>query len=95
MKKSLLSIFSALFAFALCGAKLDGTWFFNAWSGYQLLAKMVKSRDGSISVTGVTAKHGTGILSRVRVPAKAGETMKFTAMVKGRGKMFFRLQDTY
>ena len=93
MKKSLLVICAVFSAFALCGAKLDGTWFFNAWSGYKPLPKMVKGKDGSISVTGVTAKYGTGILSNVRVPAKAGETMKFTALVKGKGKMFFRLQD--
>lgn len=93
MKKSLLFICAVFSAFALCGAKLDGTWFLNAWSGYKPLPKTVKGKDGSFSVTGVTAKYGTGILSNVRVPAKAGETMKFTALVKGKGKMFFRLQD--
>ena len=93
MKKSLLVICAVFSAFALCGSKLDGTWFLNAWSGYKPLPKTVKGKDGSFSVTGVTAKYGTGILSNVRVPAKAGETMKFTALVKGKGKMFFRLQD--
>ena len=77
----------------LSGAKLDGSWYLNTWSGYLPLPKMVKAKDGSISVTNVTAKHGCGILSRHRIPAKAGDTMKFTAMVKGKGKMFFRLQD--
>ena len=77
----------------LSGAKLDGSWYFNTWSGYLPLPKMAKAQDGSISVTDVTAKHGCGILSRHRVPARAGDTMKFTAMVKGKGKMFFRLQD--
>ena len=92
MKKLLLLCILSAVA-AVSAAKLDGTWFFNAWSGYKPLARMVKGPDGSISVTGVTAKYGTGILSSVRVPAKAGETMKFTALVKGKGKMFFRVQD--
>ena len=86
-------IFAASAAVSAAAVKLDGTWFFNAWPGFKPLPDLVKGKDGSISVTNVTSKNGTGLLSTVKLPAKAGEIAKFTALVKGKGKMFFRVQD--
>lgn len=97
MKNEMKNILSAAGAFLLgltvSAADLDGSWSLNAWKGYKPAPDMEKTADGGISLTNVTAKYGVGLISRKRISSKAGDVMKFTALVKGRGKIFFQLQD--
>ena len=92
-------IFTALFCLSVIGAvfaepvKLDGSWYLNTWSGYNPLPKMTTAKDGSISFTEVKGKYGFGILNRKRLTVKAGDTVKFTAVIKGKGKIFLQLQN--
>lgn len=92
-------IFIAIFCLSVIGVvqaepvKLDGGWYLNTWSGYNPLPKMTTAKDGSISFTEVKGKYGFGILNRKRLTVKAGDTVKFTAVVKGKGRVFFQLQN--
>lgn len=93
MKNVLFAAGVLLLGLAVSAADLDGSWSLNAWKGYKPAPDMEKTSDGGISLTNVTAKYGVGLISRKRIPSKAGDVMKFTALVRGRGKIFFQLQD--
>ena len=92
-------IFTALFCLSVIGAafaepvKLDGSWYLNVWNGYKPLPKMTAAKDGTLSFTEVKGKYGFGILNRKRLTVKAGDTVKFTAVIKGKGKIFLQLQN--
>ncbi|MBO4647779.1 MAG: family 16 glycosylhydrolase [Lentisphaeria bacterium] len=69
----------------------NNSWYLNAWVGYKPNPKVEKSADG-LHVYDVKGKSGFAIMSRTRIKAKAGETLKLTALVKGKGKMFLQPQ---
>ena len=90
--KNLLLLLSVLFLLT-AGAVEIKTWKLNAWSGYKPAPSFKVNKDGSFNLTDITAKSGAGVEGRQYVPCKAGELMKFTALVKGRGKITFKLRD--
>ena len=92
MKKTILTGAAVLLGLAAAAVDLTGTWSFNPWKGYKPLPKMDKE-NGTVRIYDVTAKHGIGLKSNKKIAVKAGDRVKFTAMVKGKGKMFFQLQD--
>ena len=88
-------LFAAAVLFTLNSeaAELPGSvWYLNRWKGYHPLPKLEKAEDGTIHVAGVEGEYGFGIIARPRIKAKAGDTIKLTAQVKGKGKMFLQLQ---
>ncbi len=93
MKKNLLLLLSAVLAAGAWAVDLKGSWKLNPWSGYKPKPDFVQKKDGFVSVTNITGKSGMALESRKLVPAKAGEKMKLTALVKGKGKISFRLRD--
>ena len=64
----------------------DNSWYLNTWYGYMPKPKLEKGPEG-LHVYDVQGKSGFGMISRTRIKAKAGETLKLTALVKGKGKM--------
>ena len=92
MKKTILTAAAVLFGLAGSAVDLTGTWSFNPWKGYQPLPKMEKE-NGTVRIRNVTARYGIGLKSNKKIAVKAGDRVRFTAMVKGKGKMFFQLQD--
>ncbi|MBQ6596956.1 MAG: hypothetical protein IJH79_05325, partial [Lentisphaeria bacterium] len=92
MKKTILTAAAVLLGLAAAAVDLTGTWAFNPWKGYKPLPKMEKE-DGTVHVYDVKGQYGFGLKSKKKIAVKAGDRVKFTAMVKGKGKMFFQLQD--
>ena len=93
MKNLLCAV--SLAASCVLGAEADlsESWTLNTWSGYQPLAK-VEQTDGTIHVSDVQAKYGFGMRYGKRIQVKAGDTVRFTATVRGNGEMFFQLQNS-
>ncbi|MBQ9338515.1 MAG: family 16 glycosylhydrolase [Lentisphaeria bacterium] len=93
MKKWILTLGAAALALAASGVELaPKSWYLNPWTGYQPKAKLEIDKDGTLHVSEVKAKYGFGMISGTRIKAKAGDTVKLTAMIKGKGTMFFQLQ---
>ena len=91
--KQLILVAAMLLGLTAAAVELtNSTWRLNPWSGYKPLPKMEKGEDGTLHVYEVKGKSGFGIISRTRIKAKAGETLKLTALVKGKGKMFLQPQ---
>jgi hypothetical protein len=93
MKKTFVILTLTAAAFILSAAPVKLTWDLNTWSGYTPLVKMTKSPDGTYSFSKPEAKYGFGLKSFQRIPAKAGDTVKFTVLAKGKGKIFLQLQN--
>ena len=93
MKKFCSLSFCAVILLTVDALELDGSWYLNTWWGYKPLPVMEKIDGNGLLIRNVTAKYGCGIRSRSLIPAQAGDTVKFTAQVKGKGRMFFQLQD--
>ena len=93
MKKWMLVLSAAALTLAASAVELKPkSWYLNPWAGYQPKAKLELDKDGTFHISDVKAKYGFGLISGTRIPAKAGDTVKLTAMVKGKGTMFFQLQ---
>lgn len=93
MKKLFVALFLAAVTCAVSAAPVKLTWILNTWTGYKPYVKMTKAKDGTYTFTKSTAKYGFGLRSAEYLPAKAGDTVKFTAQVKGKGKFFLQLQN--
>jgi len=92
MKNLSCAVFLAASCVLGTEADLTESWTLNTWSGYEPLAK-VERTDRTIHVSDVQAKYGFGMRSGQRFQVKAGDAVKFTAMVRGKGEMFFQLQN--
>ncbi len=91
--KNLLCVVSLAASCAIAAeADFSKSWTLSTWGGYEPLAK-VDQRDGMIHVSNVQAKYGFGMRCGKQIPARAGDTVNFMAMVRGRGEMFFQLQN--
>ena len=71
-------------------------WYNNTWGGYLPAPKfeIVKEKDfNAVHFTEINGKSGFGWSSKARPAAKAGDTVRVTAKVKGTGKAWFGLQS--
>lgn len=85
--------FAAAILTGLAASAVDlSEWRLNSWAGYQPKAKLEKSEDGSLHLFQAAAKHGAGVDSKGRIRVKAGDTVKLTAQVKGKGRMSVNLR---
>ncbi len=80
-----------LIGLAVSAVELTG-WRLNSWAGYQPKAKLEEGKDGSLHLFRAAAQHGAGLDSKVRIKVKAGDTVKLTAKVKGKGTMTVQLR---
>lgn len=91
--KNLLCVVSLAASCAIAAeADLPNSWTLSNWGGYVPLA-IVEQRDGTTHVSNVQAKYGFGMRCGKRIQARAGDTVNFMATVRGRGEMFFQLQN--
>ena len=92
MKNLLCAVSLAASCAIAAEADLSKSWTLSTWGGYEPLAK-VEQTNGTIHVSDVQSKYGFGMRSGKRIQVRAGDTVKFTAPVRGKGEMFFQLQN--
>jgi len=94
MKKlfALMIALTALAAGAAGKADWDKSWKLNPWPGYKPFPKIEKSSDG-LHILPPSSKHGVGLKSNIYLPATAGDQAVFRAKVRGKGEIYFQLQN--
>ena len=91
MKKLALLFAVSIMAYAFAVQDMTGKWEKLTWKGYEPYPN-IKTQDGVLSIDNITASHGFEMRSKVYFPAKSGDRVILNATIKGKGKMFFRVQ---
>ena len=92
MRKIVMTLGITLALTLLLHADLAKEWSRNSWKGYEPFA-IHEFQDGALHIYNVQSKYGFGWRCTKQYDAIAGDEVLITAMVKGKGKIAFQLQN--